>query len=97
MYNLDEWKGEKFPVFNHNSELTIRVDRQDNKDLDDEDILITSTNENVIGKTFYEKTFIFNAKVPYTLGNFEDAQDLRKIERKEIEKLILLITIKHIQ
>lgn len=30
MYNLGDWQGDEFPVFNHNSELTIRVDKQDN-------------------------------------------------------------------
>ncbi|CAM3859986.1 hypothetical protein FLJU110815_02385 [Flavobacterium jumunjinense] len=41
------------------------------------------------GKDYYEGSFTFEAEVPYELEGFEDAQDLRKLDPKELEKKLI--------
>jgi hypothetical protein len=43
------------------------------------------------GKDYYESSFEIDVKVPYELKpDFEDAQDLRKVDKKELEKNLLV-------
>ncbi|WP_445721799.1 hypothetical protein [Flavobacterium sp.] len=41
------------------------------------------------GKDYYEGSFTFEAEVPYELEGFDDAQDLRKMDPKELEKKLI--------
>ncbi|UPZ16913.1 hypothetical protein [Flavobacterium humidisoli] len=42
------------------------------------------------GKSYFEASFTFVAKVPYELEGFEDAQNLKELDRETLEKKLLL-------
>lgn len=98
-------KGKEYNEFRDITYLKFTLNSYDKKNKSAEDIIYSdyktpvnitkSEMGNAIekfvatGKDYYEGSFTFEAEVPYELEGFEDAQDLRKMDPKELEKKLI--------
>ncbi|CAM3860091.1 MULTISPECIES: hypothetical protein [Flavobacterium] len=104
-YKMYPAKDNNLNKFEENTYLTLQLESYDLKNESADDIIykIHKTPVTIVkdeygneselfvatGKDYYEGSFTFEAEVPYELEGFEDAQDLRKMDPKELEKKLI--------
>lgn len=102
LYPVGEHEGENIPTLTNDTEMKITAEWQDFYKLEKQgDAMVHSTPLSnpsnpmeepvslLSGKKYYEGSFTFNAIVPYELKGWNDSQDLRKLDQKDLEKRVL--------
>lgn len=84
----------KYKIFSKNQKeifTKIRVYTIDNRDkIKKSDSIFTHEKTiNMAGSGVYEEEFTFTANVPYENKGWSDGQDLRKLDKKELEKAVV--------
>lgn len=101
MYPVGKYQDENFDTFIAETGISITVNEYDEKTEKDKEIIKYSTlkkgvneyNQPVFvgaGKTYYEASFTFNTSIPYKVDGFENAHDLRELDKDMLEKKLLI-------
>ncbi|MFG4000859.1 hypothetical protein ACGI8V_01730 [Flavobacterium aquidurense] len=102
MYPVGKYKDENFDTFIAETGMSIIVNEYDEKTEKDKEIAIYKSpikkelneyNQSqfvAVGKIYYEANFTFNATIPYKVDGFDNAQDLRELNKEALEKKLLI-------
>ncbi|MDN3673503.1 hypothetical protein QWY99_10600 [Flavobacterium branchiarum] len=101
LYPLGKYQNENIDKFIAETGVKIEVNEYDRiTEKDKKNIEYKTMKEEVhqheepvfvgVGKTYFEDSFTFNATVPYKVKGFENAQDLRKLDKEVLQRRILM-------